>query len=515
VTRAAILALDLGTTSVKALLVDVDSGAPISFARGSAGPHITTPDGGSEQAIEPWWSAVAETVRAALAIAAGEGRVEVRGIAACGHGPSLVPLRADGTAAGTMILWRDRRAASDESVLAQALGRSGWLLAELPKARWYLRERREDAAQAAWLLSTWDAAAYRLSGVAAASFWDPARSLSEAERAALGGSSVGLDARALPPEVRPGTRLGGLTAESAALLGLPAGIPVLAGLNDGLAAVVGAGLTRAGLAVDVGGTAGGVAVAVSPSDGARIAHARAGELWLGPAPAPFGNLAVLGGAFAGTGKILEWTMDELLASHPAAVRDQRAALFEAAMALPLSASSLLARTPDAAAWGAHGSASDAFIAGASANEITDPAHLIRAAIEAGALAVAHLLAPARDLGLHIDEVRLSGPATGATSGPLSGASIPPAGLPQLRADIFDLPVVVPRIGETAAAGVAAVAGTGIGAYASLREATSAIVAPARRYEPAGGARREAARALRERYAASTVAHLRADAGGSR
>jgi hypothetical protein len=119
------------------------------------------------------------------------------------------------------------------------LGRSGWLLAELPKARWFLRERAAAAAETAWLLSTWDALAFRLSGEAVASFWDPARSLSPSQRALLLSEAGGLDERALPPEVFPGTRIGALRPLAASDLGLSSGIPIVSGTNDGMAAVIG------------------------------------------------------------------------------------------------------------------------------------------------------------------------------------------------------------------------------------------------------------------------------------
>ena len=105
----------------------------------------------------------------------------------------------------------------------------GWLLAELPKVRWYVRERAREAATAEWFLSTWDAATFRLSGVAAASFWDPARAIAPHERIALG--NMGVDGRALPPEVRPGTVVGTLLPRLADELGIPAGVPIVSGVN--------------------------------------------------------------------------------------------------------------------------------------------------------------------------------------------------------------------------------------------------------------------------------------------
>jgi len=513
VTRAALLGLDLGTTSAKALLVDVDSGRPLAFARRPAGRLLVDASGAAEHDAEAWWAAIVAVVREVLAAARAEGPIDVRAISVAGHGPSLVPMRADGAFAGPVITWLDRRAAVDERELAGLIGRSGWLLAELPKARWFLRERAALAAESAWLLSTWDAIAYRLSGEAVTSFWDPARSLDAAQRSSLQSPRGGLDARAMPAEVAPGTLLGGLRPDMADELGLPATAAIVAGLNDGLSAVVGAGLDRAGLAVDVGGTAGGLAIAALPDPAASVVHRLGGALWAGPAPAPFGDLRIVGGAFSGTGAILERTLEALEAQGISMGPAARAGLFAAAAAVPLGADGLLARAAGDPAWRAPGASLDERFTGTRASHT--PAHYVRAAIEAGALAVAGLLAPARAAGLRVDEVRLSGPATGASVGTLEGAlagvPAPTAWLAALRADLFACPVVVPRLGETAAAGAAALAGAGVGAYGSLGEAIGALVHPARRVEP--GANADAAAQLLDRYRSLVAPRVREDAIG--
>jgi sugar (pentulose or hexulose) kinase len=495
--RAALLAFDLGSTSVKALLIDAETGAPIAIARRATGGG---PDP-REQDADAWWRAICAASHEALALAAahGTGAIEVRGIGVDGHGPSLVPVRADGSAAGPVLMWRDRRSADDEAALEKILGRGGWLLGELPKARWLMRERPEVAAASTWLLSSWDALTLRLSGEAVSSFWDPARSVSPAQRSAL--LAAGLDERALPPEVFPGTRIGTLLPAPAADLGLLAGIPIAAGMNDGLAAVIGAGLTEPGLGVDVGGTAGGVAVAVTTAEAQRISAALPGRLWSGPAPAPFGDGVILGGAFAGTGRLLEWVVTELLASDPAAAPARRAELFRTAAALPLGADGLMAKPISHLGWSSPRSADDAFDGRTDQHAA---AHLVRAAIEGGALAVAHLLAPAIEAGLQISEMRLSGPATGAAPGPLSGGEPVPAPLIQLRADLFGLPVVIGQNAEASGAGAAALAGVAEGSFASLREAAHVVAAPAQRIEP-NRSTRDHARELLQRYGELSIA----------
>lgn len=507
--RAALLAFDLGSGSVKVLLVDGETGAPLHLARRASSPtsNVGSPLDPREQDSDLWWRALCDATHEVLDVAERSGGVEVRGIGVVGHGPSLVPVREDGSAAGSALMWRDRRAADDEIALGSLLNRSGWLLGELPKARWFLRERADSATTAAWLLSTWDAVAFRLSGVAVSSFWDPARSLSPADRGALLGA--GLDERALPPEVFPGTRIGSLLPRAAAELGLPAGIPIAAGVNDGLAAVIGAGLTRAGVGVDVGGTAGGVAVAERPVEARRIMAKLGHRLWAGPAPLPFGDLMIVGGAFAGTGRILEWVIQVLLADEVGTTSARRAALFEEAAALPLGADGLLARPILNGAWQTPATAEEAF---SGISEQHRPAHFVRAAIEGSALAVANLLAPARDVGLTLTEMRLSGPATGAAPGPLSLSDQVPAALVQLRADLFGVPVVIGQNPEASAAGAAALAGVASGLFSALPEAVEAIAKPAQRVEPRVTHAEEATE-LRARYRA--LMHEHGEVAGGR
>jgi len=54
---------------------------------------------------------------------------------------------------------------------------------------------------------------------------------------------------------------------------------------------------------------------------------------------------------------------------------------------------------------------------------------------------------------------------------------------QLKADVLDRPVRTLRCSEAAALGVALLAGTAVGVYASLEEAVARAVAPDRQFEP--------------------------------
>jgi sugar (pentulose or hexulose) kinase len=287
----------------------------------------------------------------------------------------------------------------------------------------------------------------------------------------------GLDERALPPEVFPGTRIGALRPLAASDLGLPIGIPIISGTNDGMAAVIGAGLMHAGRGVDVGGAAGGVGISVERATAERITTEVGGALWSGPAPASFGEIRIMGGALGGTGLLLDATINEAIerGSDPAA-------LIDAVAALPLGAGAVRVER-DGEEVRFVGSRGDA--------------HRVRAVMEYGALSVAALLAPARAAGLPLSEMWLSGPATGATSGLYAAQRRVPRGIPQMRADLLGVPVVLPRIPEAAAAGSAALAGLGAGLYTSLSEAADLIAAAEERIEPEAGSAAIAASLLEE------------------
>ena len=108
-----------------------------------------------------------------------------------------------------------------------------------------------------------------------------------------------------------GTVIGGLTPEAARHLGLPAGIPVVAGLVDAFASFHGARMLQPGDAIDVGGAAGGFGVYAD-----RPIEVAGGFT----TPAPLPGLYSVGGAMAATGAALDWFATDILGGHP---RDRR------------------------------------------------------------------------------------------------------------------------------------------------------------------------------------------------
>ena len=442
----AVLGLDLGTTEVKAGLVDLD-GHLLALARGGYGLDVSGGHGWAEQDPGAWWSAVITAVRALRA----DDLADIVAIGVDGHGPTLAAVDARGEATRPAITFLDTRAAAEADELAAATGIRGWALGGLPAALWVERHEPALAAATCWYLATWEWLAFRLTGVAAAPLVPdqlvPDRALV---------TSAGVPADRLPPPSATGQVVGGLAAGAAEALGLRPGIAVVGGTVDAFASYLGAGLLEPGDAYDPGGSAGGF-----------------GVYWDHPldvpggfvTPAPLAGLYSVGAAMAATGRALDWYRDDILGG----TITTEALLAEAAATPP----------------GADGLVFLPYLAG-ERSPIWDPdargvlagltlghgrGHVARAIVEASALAIRHVAAPMLAAGVHVTEMRVCG-------GPARSAF-----WNAVKADVTGFRVAVPTVLETAVLGSAILGAVGTGAHRDIRAAIGAMTSVTERLDP--------------------------------
>jgi len=263
-----VLAVDLGTTALKVGLVTL-AGQVVATECHDL-PLVLLPGGGAEQDAVHWWDLV---VAAGARVVAADGTAggspsagRVRAVAVTGQWASTVPVDADGVPVGPCVMWLDSRGAKearrrvggpvsgyDPRHLTAWVRRTGGAPA-LDGAdplghRWFLAGERPDVhAAARWLLEPVDYLVMRLTGRAAATQASMVASwLTDNRRLDPGGYDASLVRRSgvaadkLPPLLQNGSVAGPLLPAVAARLGLPAGVPVIAGAGDAHAVALGAG----------------------------------------------------------------------------------------------------------------------------------------------------------------------------------------------------------------------------------------------------------------------------------
>ena len=246
-----ILAIDLGTGSVKTVAVD-DDGATAAFAEGDYA--VVAPEvGWSETDPEAWWQALVHAVRTLPEAI----RRQVTAIGLSGQMHSLVLCSGAGAPVRPAVLWSDTRS---ETVLAdfeslsvaqrRRLGNPIVTGMTGPSLLWLARHEPESLARARWALQPKDWLRLRMTGVAATDPSDASATLLYDLEADSWAEDI-VRALGLPPELLPpvwpsDARGGALAAEHADALGLQPGIPVAVGAGDTPAAALGAGLVHQG-----------------------------------------------------------------------------------------------------------------------------------------------------------------------------------------------------------------------------------------------------------------------------
>ena len=230
----AILAIDLGTGSVKALLIDRECSVLASAS--TSYPVLRPHDGWAEQDPDAWWHATVAAARQAIA-AFGDPKVTAIGLSGQMHGTVLLdasfqPLRP-------AIIWEDRRSAAQVRSLTEAIGAArlidiggspvatGFQAATLA---WLVEHEPEVIAKTLSILLPADYLRFRLTGELATEPSDASSTLLfDVERRTWSpemADAVGIDLALLPPVVRSAAISGNLTTEAAGELGLQPGIPV-------------------------------------------------------------------------------------------------------------------------------------------------------------------------------------------------------------------------------------------------------------------------------------------------
>jgi glycerol kinase len=447
----AVLALDQGTTSSRAILFDA-SGRILTVAQREFRQFYPRPGWVEHDAEEIWETQVAV---AAEAIAAVPGvRVAAIGITNQRE-TTIVWDRASGRPIANAIVWQDRRTASfcDElratghEALVQS--RTGLVLDPYfsgTKLRWLLDHVEGARALAnagrlafgtvdswlVWRLTGGRAHVTDATNASRTMLFDIHNGTWDDELLAL------LDVpRSLLPEVRGSSEVYAMTAAD---VGIPAGIPIAGMAGDQQAALFGQRCTRAGMAKNTYGTGSFVVMNTGEAPVVSEHGLLATIAW--QLPGQPRQYALEGSIFV-TGAAVQWLRDGLGLIHTAAEIEALAGSVPNSGGVTFVPAFTGLGSPH---WDAYARGT---IVGLTRG--TTAAHLARATLEAIALQTVDVLdAMRRDSGLALTELRVDG---GASTNDL---------LMQIQADLAGIPVVRARTSEATSLGAAWLAGLAVG-----------------------------------------------------
>jgi L-xylulokinase len=467
-----LLGIDSGLTVTKAVVFD-ETGTPLSVARRRVTQIIPRPRH-VERDMDELWHATAEAIAEAVH---GSGRPasDIAAIAATAHGDGLYLLDADRRPLGNGILSLDSRAGGivaawqQDGTAQAALARTGQVPhASAPSAllAWLREQEPERFARIRHVLACKDWLRFCLTGTIGTDLTEASTSFTAVTSQAYAPDILplfGLEAlgAALPPVTAPDEVVGHVTAQAAALTGLLAGTPVVAGLHDVTASALGIGGYGEGLVAIVAGTYSiNETVSTAPQVDVR---------WFcrnGLKPGEWNNMSISPASAAN----YDWFLDTLCGSERRAAETEGRSIhaeisreIEAALARPstLLFHPYLYGSP-------HGPAASAGFLGLRGWH--DRGDMLRAVIEG--IAFNHRV--------HVDALREGfAPRAAKLTGGISRNPV----FAQIFADALGLPVTVTDTEEAAAWGAALCAGAGVGLFASPRHDPRDLDAFGRTYAP--------------------------------
>ncbi|GCE06877.1 xylulokinase [Dictyobacter aurantiacus] len=249
----AFLGIDLGTSSVKALMLD-EQGQTLGTSKRDY--EVRSPHSGwAESDPEDWWRA---TVEAVHEVREKVPQVSIKALGLAGQMHGVVPTDEQGRAVRAAMLWADTRAEAELYHYFQLSGDSSRRLANPllpgmagPLLCWLARHENEHYQAMRWALQPKDWLRWQLTGRAAADpsdasgtlLYDLVHNCWDEEVIA----ELGLRRELFPSIIPAAAQAGVLTQRAADELGLPAGLPIATGAADTAAAALGTGLLTPGV----------------------------------------------------------------------------------------------------------------------------------------------------------------------------------------------------------------------------------------------------------------------------
>ncbi len=456
---AVILGIDLGTSSIKAMLLDDQRGV-IAVRAKNHDVWIPQP-GYAQQQPELWWASLCEILQSLKQDYPGPWD-QIASIGLSGQMHGLVLLGAGGAVLMPAILWLDQRSEGACKEIMQKVRDMGWesILQNqvcagfaFPSLLWVKQNQQEVYRKIEMILQPKDYLRFCLTKEAATEVTDASASLmfdlGRRQWADPVLEAFGIE-RTLFGHCGESMEIAGfVTEEAGRQTGLRAGIPVIYGAGDQMCQSIGNGVFKEGQAICNIGTGG--QISVFSSEDLYDPRLRTNTFCFCD-----GASYTVFGAMLCAGMALKWLKNAILQERSFASLSEAAATVapasEGLIFLPYLSGE---RTPHM-----NPQAKGMFF-GLQLNH--QRAHLIRAVMEGVTFGLKDSLTILQELGIAGERIIASG-----------GAANSPVWL-QMQADIFQKEVCVCDVKEQACLGACILAGVGSGIFADFEEACGRFV----------------------------------------
>ena len=430
-----ILAVDVGTSSLKAVVYDRAGGVMASATQRYPTSDQNLPAGWAEADPHEWWNALQTTVEELKSSFSGFSAIQA--VILTGQMHTTVLLDENGEVLPPTILWLDRRAVLETVELQQAFRMPPYQLNStysLPKLVWLARQQPEVIKKTCHILWAKDYLRFRLTGEYLTDFTEAGgAALLDWDRMAWASERLewtGISPSILPPLSQPTDLAGRLRPELAHRWGFNPNVKVLVGAGDVLALVTAAPRAEGQVTCSIGSSS----MVYYPLSSGQEKHDPQERIYIYPL-LPY---RLLGGVSSTSGAAITWAATTFFDGQP----------FETAITAALKA-----------APGAGGLFFLPFLSGERSPYWSDTLRgsfygltlkhdrqdMLRAVMESVAFSLRYLLEIFHQTSLTITEIALAG----------GGATI--QGLPSITSNICQLPVVIYSTEETVTHGLYAYA----------------------------------------------------------
>ena len=313
-----ILTIDIGTSSTKVAIINL-KGQLVKTFQATYPTHYLKPNN-LEQDPKDWWGAVKSGIYQILRKTQNSKipKFSIIGIACCGHSPTLVCVDKQGKILRPAIIWQDSRAFKEVKYIKERLKEEFYTSimispltpsSRIAKLIWLKNNESDTMKKIYAILEPKDYINYKLTGEYKTSFLS-GRDFVDVKTGKV--HSKFLNMLEIPesiiPKAIPSYSIIGTTTKSLEdEIGLPKGIPVIAGEMDSITSIVGTGITKKNMCYNISGTS--EIIGVSLKQQVNLFRTKKQPYFGYPF---YNNLQIVFEATQASGKSIDWYIKNII-----------------------------------------------------------------------------------------------------------------------------------------------------------------------------------------------------------